>query len=66
MLDHAIGLVIYKSEIKLKNLFGVKCAGYFTYPRNSSTRNVGLEQEQAKWYICVSSKTQLHSSIYVY
>jgi hypothetical protein len=42
MFDHAICLIVYKSETKPKSIFGLKCAGYFTCPRHSSTRDVWL------------------------
>jgi hypothetical protein len=42
LVDRAICLIIYKIEIKSNSLFGIKCAGYFNFPRNFSTRDVWL------------------------
>jgi len=54
LVDHAICLIIYKSEIKLKSIFGIKCVGYFTCSRNSCTINVWL-----RFYLLVNNRLRL-------
>jgi len=54
LVDHAICVIVYESENKLKSMFDTKCSGYFTCPRNSSTRDVWL-----RFYLLVNNRLKL-------
>ena len=56
MLDHAICLIICKSENKLESIFGIKCAGYFTCRGNAV----------AQWLKCCATNRKVAGVIGIF